>query len=213
MTATVTPDASPHGHPIASTNSGANSCPVRKSHSAGTVNATFSSTLSARQDPRPAAQVDEDREDDLEHDQREEPGDPERPQGGVEHRDRLALAVDPDGARLLPDDRDREQHEEHDRRDQVAESPGSGVVAGLRQLSGVHVVAGTEVPGDRSSTAKTRVTQKQRCTPTEIAVPIVVPIISPISAPEMSCASRRPAAEIGTTMTSSSFSSRHQVRK
>ncbi len=45
MTATVTPDASPHGHPIASTNSGANSCPLRKSHSAGTANATFSSTL------------------------------------------------------------------------------------------------------------------------------------------------------------------------
>ncbi len=91
--------------------------------------------------------------------------------------------------------------------------PARASSRGCGSCSGVHVVTGTEVPGERSSTAKTRVTQKQRCTPTEIAVPIVVPIISPTSAPEMSWASRRPAAEIGTTMTSSSFSSRHQVRK
>ncbi len=64
----------------------------------------------------------------------------------------------------------------------------------------------------RSTSANTSVTQKHRCTATPMAVVNSAPATSPTSPPLSTRASAAPSAAIGTTMASSSLSSRNQSR-
>ena len=64
----------------------------------------------------------------------------------------------------------------------------------------------------RSSTTKTSVTQKHRCTMTDSVTETIAPMTPPGPAPLISCPIATPTAANGGTMNRSSFSSRHQVR-
>ena len=164
--------------------------------------------------PRPAApQVQGAREHELEADDDQEPGQPERPQRGIEHG--IRLAVDDDRReRLLPDDEHGREHEAGDgQRDlDEADAPRDRQ---RRQVVGRPLgAAPISLPSVRSTIAKTTVNQNTSWIVTVNATETPAHTTSPmLASPVSDFAAITAIAEIGTMTGRIVSSSRFQTRK
>src|SRR5699024_8856684 len=125
-------------------------------------------------------------------------------------QDRQRLAVDAhETPQLVPQDHgDRQDPEDHGR-DRIDTADTGGLR--FRQL--VDVPAGAGVRTAALRIANTRGTQKHTCTTAVIPAALASPITAPPGSWGISGARATPAKPTAGTMVSSSFSSRHQVRK